>query len=219
MAKTTPELVEEILSNYKENMSWILFTFALLSTLASTALQYFQNWKLSEKVEAYKNQLAKSEIKFTRHTELQIETLKQLYDLVVKIHFSFTELKTPIDKTHEALHKNMKTFQAVCYEAAIYVHRNKILLTDDIMAQFRVVHNKYREIENLCILESEELVRIEDINGTVDPQILYGSKEREKEYINSRLQMLKGNSYVSTFESDILKLRELIEIFFKKLVT
>lgn len=218
MAKTTPELVEEILSNYKENMSWILLTFALLSTLASAALQYFQNWKLSEKVEAYKNQLAKSEIKFTRHTELQIETLKQLYDLVVKIHFSFTELKTPMDKTHEALHKNMKTFKAVCYETVIYAHRNKILLTDDIMAQFRIVHNRYREIEKLCILESEELVRIEDINGSYDPQILYGSQERENEYINSRLQMLNNNSDVSTFEDDILKLRELIETYFKKLV-
>ncbi|MDR6760272.1 hypothetical protein J2Y38_000451 [Flavobacterium sp. 2755] len=218
MAKTTPELVEEILSNYKENMSWILLAFALLSTLVSTTLQYFQNWKLSQKVEAYKNQLAKSEIKFTRHTELQIETLKQLYDLVVKIHFSFTELKTPMDKTHEALHKNMKTFQAVCYETAIYVHRNKILLTDDIMAQFRVFHNKYREIEKLCILESEELVRIEDINGSFDPQILYGSQERENEYINSRLQILNDNSDVSTFEDDILKLRELIENYFKKLV-
>lgn len=218
MAKTTPELVEEILSNYKENMSWILFTFALLSTLASTALQYFQNLKLSKKVEAYKNQLAKSEIKFTRHTELQIETLKQLYDLVVKIHFSFTELKTPIDKTHETLHKNLKTFQAVCYESFIYFHRNKILLTDDIMAQFRVVHNKYREIEKVCILESEELVRLEDINSSYDPQIIYGSQERENEYINSRLQMLNDNPNVSTFEDDILKLREVIETYFKKLV-
>lgn len=218
MSKTTPELVEEILSNYKENMSWILFTFALLSTLASTALQYFQNLKLSKKVEAYKNQLAKSEIKFTRHTELQIETLKQLYDLVVKIHFSFTELKTPMNKTHEALHKNMKIFQAVCYETVIYTHRNKILLTDDILDQFRVVHNKYREIEKLCILESEELVRIEDINGSYDPQILYGSQERENEYINSRLNMLNNNFNVSTFEDDISKLREIIENYFKKLV-
>ncbi|WP_426485300.1 hypothetical protein [Flavobacterium sp. 2] len=218
MAKTTPELVEDILSNYKENMSWILLIFLLLSTLGSAALQYFQNLKLSKKVEAYKNQLAKSEIKFTRHTELQIETLKQLYDLVVKIHFSFIELKTPMDKTHEALNKNMKTFQAVCYEAVIYFHRNKILLTDDIMAQFRVVHNKYREVEKLCILESEELVRIEDINGSFDPQILYGSQEGENKYINSRLQMLNDNHNVSTFEDDILKLREVIETYFKKLV-
>lgn len=215
MTKTTPELVEEILSNYKENMSLILLSFALLSTLVSAALQYFQNWKLSEKVEAYKNQLAKSEIKFTRYTELQIETFKQLYDLVVKIHFSLLELKTPMDKTHEALHKNMKTFQAVCYENVIYFHRNKILLTDE----FRVVHNKFREIEKLCILESEELVRIEDINGSFDPQILYGSKEKENEYIKSRLKMLNDNSYVSTFEDDILKLREVIETYFKKLVT
>jgi hypothetical protein len=219
MAKTTPELIEEILSNYKENMSWILLTFAVLSTLVSTALQYFQNLKLSKKVEAYKNQLAKSEIKFTRHTELQIETLKQLYDLVVKIHFSFTELKTPVDKTHEALHKNMKIFQAVCYETVIYTHRNKILLTDDILDQFRVVHDKYRKVEKLCILESEELVRIEDINGSYDPQILYGSQERENEYINSRLNMLNNNFNVSTFEDDISKLREIIENYFKKLVS
>lgn len=218
MAKTTPELVEEILSNYKENMSWILFIFALLSTLATATLQYFQNLKLSKKVEAYKNQLAKSEIKFTRHTELQIETLKQLYDLVVKIHFSFTELKTPIDKTHEALHKNMKIFQAVCYETVIYTHRNKILLTDDILAQFRVVNDKYKEVEKLCILESEELVRIEDINMSYDPQILYGSQERENEYINSRLKLLNDNFNVSTFEDDISKLREVIENYFKKLV-
>lgn len=213
MADTT-EYVKDILSDYKEHMSWILLGYAVITA----SLQYYQNIRLAKKVEKYKNELAKNEIKFTRHTELQIETLKQLYDLVVKIHFSFTELKTPMDKTHEALHKNMKTFQAVFYETVIYTHRNKILLTDDIMAQFRIVHDKYRKLEKLCILESEELVRIEDTNGSYDPQILYGSQERENEYINSRLQMLNDNSNVSTFEDDISKLRELIETYFKKLV-
>ena len=111
MADTT-EYVKDILSDYKEHMSWILLVYAVITAI----IQYYQNVRLAKKVEKYKNELAKNEIKFTRHTELQIETLKQLYDSVVKIHFSFTELKTPTDKTHEALHKNMKTFQAVCYE-------------------------------------------------------------------------------------------------------
>ena len=219
MTKTTPELVQDILSDYKENMSLILLTFALVSTLLTAALQYYQNLRLSKKVESYKNELAKSEIKFTRYTELQIETLKQLYDLVVKIHFSFTELKTPMDKTHQALHRNMKTFQAVCYENVVYVHRNKILLTDDILTEFRIVNDKHKKIEQLCILESEDLVRIEDENRSLDPQVLYGSQEKENESISSRLKKLNENSDVVTFETDIVKLREVIETYFKKLVT
>lgn len=218
MSKTTPELVEDILSNYKENMSWILLVFAIFSALLSASLQYVQNLKLAKKVEEYKNELSQKELKFTRHTEMQIECLKKMYDQVVTFHFSFTNLINPIYKTHGSLKKNIKSFQDIFNQTMHYSHRNKILLTEDIIKQIGIIHTKFKKIEILCRSEYDNLNQLEDHNNTDEAQYLYTTEIEEVEFIQLAIERLNENQDVKSFEAEILKLRASIENYFKKLV-
>ncbi len=215
MTKSTPELIEDILGEYKEYMSWILLVFVIISAL----LQLFLNWLLASKIEKYKNDLTKGEIKFTRHTEMQIECLKKMYDILVTFHFSFSNLIKPPYLTHETLQNNIKSFQVNFLHTVNFCHRNKILLTDEIVKKIGIVHEKFNKIDVLCRLETDELSAIEDYFGSLEPQVLYKNPEDEVEYIKLRIIKLNENNDVKSYEADIKELRELIENYFKQLVS
>lgn len=206
MDKLTPEQIEVIFKNYKENMIWILLGFSFISLL----IQHFQNLSLSKKIEKYKNELAKNEIKFTRHTELQVECLKKMYDILVSLHFSFSRLINPNYFSHNSFKNNIKNMN--------FFHRNKILLTKDMITQIGVVHTKIKKVIELCDSEMNNLSELEESYGTEDVQIIYQNPEEEISSVKKRIERLNENSNVNTLETDIKMLRELVEKYFKKLV-
>lgn len=136
MADIPIDLAKNVIVNYKDITSWILLGIILILT----CINYFKELKLSKTVESFKADLTKKEIKFTRHTELQIECLKKLYDLVVSFHFSFLNFSEPPYKTHEWMLKNIRTLKTNFDSTLIFFHRNKILLTDEIIAQIGIIH-------------------------------------------------------------------------------
>ncbi|MCD0475410.1 hypothetical protein LPB87_13515 [Flavobacterium sp. EDS] len=214
MIETTTELAKNVIVDYKDVTSWIL----LLVLIVIGIVNYLKNISLTKAIETFKSDLTKKEFKFTRHAELQIECLKKMYDLVVSFHFSFTNLIAPSYKTHEDLQKNIESFQVNFLHVINYSHRNKILLTDEIVKQIRIIHEKFKKIDALCRLETGLLSEIEEHHGSSDPQVLYQTSEAEVEYIKLRIKKLNENVDVKFYEADIEKLRELIENYFKKLV-
>lgn len=214
MADTPIELAKNVIVDYKDDTSWIL----IIIVIASGIIQYLQNLSLAKTVETFKSDLSKKEIKFTRHTELQIECLIKMYDFVVSYHFSFCELSSPIYFTHDILKSNINIFQSNFLQTINYCHRNKILLTEEIIEQIRMIYEKFKRIEVLCRSEFEFLSQFEEQKGSIDPQILYGYADEEVLFIKSRVKKLNDDEDIKTYEEDIKKLRELIENYFKQLV-
>nr|WP_199002163.1 hypothetical protein [Flavobacterium sp. ASV13] len=214
MADIPIDLAKNVIVNYKDITSWILLGIILILT----CINYFKELKLSKTVESFKADLTKKEIKFTRHTELQIECLKKLYDLVVSFHFSFLNFSEPPYKTHEWMLKNIRTLKTNFDSTLIFFHRNKILLTDEIIAQIGIIHEKFKRIEVLCRTETDNLYEAEEYYGSSDSQILYTTPENEVDYIKGRIETLNKNSDIQTFEADIKKLRAEIENYFRTLV-
>ena len=215
MTDSSLELTKNVIVNYKDITSWILLGIILIFAYVN----YRKDAALAEKIESFKAELTKKEIKFTRHSELQIECLKNLYDLVVTLHFSFVNLSNPPYKKHELLQKQIETFQSDFDKTITFTHRNKILLTDEITAQIRIVHDKYRKIYEVCREEIFLLLSIQEFNDPTNTYYLYITTVGEEKFIKGRIENLNKNPDIQTFEADLLKLRELIENYFKTLVS
>jgi len=214
MTETT-DLAKNVIVNYKDVTSWILLGIIILIGI----IRYFQSVKLSETIETFKSELSKKEIKFTRHTELQIECLKKMYDMIVAYHYSFNNFTKPSYLSHNLLKSNLTRFQDTYALTIQYCHRNRILLTDEIIAQAKVLQEKSEKIEKVCIVEYNILIEREDERGSqTDMQQIYRSSENEIEAINHAVIRISANADVKTFEAEIVKLRALIEKYFKELV-
>lgn len=215
MADTSIELAKNVIVNYKDITSWTLLLIAIIIGFVN----YRKDVMLSKKIESFKADLTKKEIKFTRHTELQIETLKLLYNHVVTLHFTFLNFLNPPYKTHELLEKQIETFPKDFDETLNFTHRNKILLPDEITTQIRVLHDKYARIYEVCRDETAILGATREYQGPANSFHKFITNDGEENYLASRIENLKKHPDIQTFESEIKNLRELIENYFKTLVS
>lgn len=120
MEKLVAEQFESYFKDYKEYMIWIL----VISFLLTIIIQFISNLILSKKIEQFKNDLKRTEIKFSRHSELQIECLKNMYGKVVNFHFTFNSLINPRFFTHDKLKSNINQLNLTYNENLDYFHRN-----------------------------------------------------------------------------------------------
>lgn len=215
MEDASIELAKNVVVNYKDVTSWILLAVIIIIGI----VRYFQSVKLSKTIETFKAELSKKEIKFTRHTELQIECLKKMYDMVVAYHYSFMHFTKPSYLSHNLLKSNLTRFQETYALTIQYCHRNRILLTDEITAQAKILQEKSEKIEKVCIVEYNLLIEREDQGGSqTDMQRIYGTSENEIKEVSHAVIRINANDDVKSFEGEIIKLRELIENYFKQLV-
>jgi len=215
MADTSIDLAKNVIINYKDITSWILLVIIIIIGF----INYRKDVILSKKIESFKADLTKKEIKFTRHTELQIECLKGMYDHIVTLHFSFVNFLNPPYKTHELLEKQIETFPSDFDQTINFTHRNKILLPEEVTIQMRILHEKYRRIYEICRDETAILGATREYEGPFNSFHEFITKHGEENYITARIENLKKQPDIKTFENDVVKLRELIENYFKTLVS
>lgn len=212
MTDTSIELVKDILGDYKEHMSWILLAFLAISA----SVQLFLNWLLSRKIEKYKNELSKSEIKFSRHSEMQIDCLKNYYDLVATLHFSFLSVQSRED--HHGLKDAIKDAQKDFQNVLFFFQRNRILLTEEILVQSRIVFNKVKDWNSIANIELNEMTYLEERDWTKDTERLYKNSQHENSEVKKIRNKLKNNPKIIAIDDDINNLRKVIENYFHKLV-
>lgn len=213
MEKLIADQFEIYFKEYKEYMIWILFIYFFLTII----IQFISNLILSKKIEQFKNDLKRTEIKFSRHSELQIECLKNLYDKVVNFHFTFNSLTNPKFLTHDNLKSNINQLNLTYNDNLEYFHRNKILLTEDIIKQIGVLHTQMNIVRGKFQEQYISLEEYEEHMGTNDPQVLYDTAEDEVDSIRKKIGAIMEVNEIATFENEIKKLREKIEFYFKEL--
>jgi hypothetical protein len=212
MADIMNEVVKNVVVDYKDITSWILLVIVIVTGI----FQYLQNVRLAKTVEKFKGDLAKNQVRFTRHSELQIECLKNYYDLIVTLHFGYTLVQSK--KDHHGLKKCIKTTQDDFLKVLFYSHRNRILLTDEIVTQFQIVHEKFKIWNSLTSIELNEMDGLEDYECSSDVERIYKNSDVQINSIKQRIKNLNKNKDIKTIENEILMLRKLIENYFKQLV-
>lgn len=196
MDKIIASQLEFHLKDHKEIILWIIIAFFISNII----IQYILNKSLSKKIEGFKNQLKKTEIKFSKHTELQIECLRNMYDKIVSFHFAYTSLINPFFFTHETYKYNIEHFNSIYNDNMNYFQRNKILLTDEMINQIGILNNKMNIIKNKFSSEYDALVEYEELNGSSNPQVLYEFPENEIELIKKQIKNTKELPEIESFE-------------------
>jgi hypothetical protein len=78
------KILEEYFSNFKEYHIIILLGLTIIIAL----IQITQSIIVTKKIERFKNDLKKSEIKFSRYNQLQVDALRRIYHLLAKFQLS-----------------------------------------------------------------------------------------------------------------------------------
>lgn len=207
------ENFQQTFSEYNINPLYVFLLFIIISSL----IPILQNWFVNKKIENLRNELKRSEIKFNRHVEMQIECLKTLYDKLVDFHFSFHHLTNPDYLTHSSLKININNLLEIFSSNMNYFHRNRILLPEELIAQIGIVHNKMKINKKVLREELVDLSDVEERSSSEDPQVIYGDGDIEVTSIKNRLEKLNLNESMKTTEAEIIKLRRLVENYFQQL--
>ena len=141
-----------------------------------------------------------------------------MYNNLVDLHFAYTALINPDYFSHETFKNNIKSLTIYYNLNMNFFHRNKILLTDEIIKQISVMNSRILLVREIYESEYNSMVDFEDRVGTNDPQILYSEPENEVSEIKARINRINSIENIKKFEIDIKELRKKIEEYFKKLI-
>ncbi len=82
LVKHMDELIKQVLDNYFSDFKDYHLLILILFTITIALIQISQSVYVTIKIEKFKNELKKSEIKFSRYNELQVTALRKIFHLL-----------------------------------------------------------------------------------------------------------------------------------------
>lgn len=189
-------------------------TIIVLQFLQAIFLAYF----VTRRVEKFKNELRKNEIKFSKYNELQIEALKSIYSELVKFHNVNFKMFNPKEICHNIYYNNVTIWQNDFNELMLKLHHEKILLTEEIRNKVQLFEERFNLIFKALDNEKNNLIILEEEYGSNEVQIIYGIEENEKYTVQKRLDKLKKISEVKNSEQNLYDLKKQFEDFFDSII-
>lgn len=209
--------VEVILKKYFDDYQEFHIWAIVITLFLTVVIQIIQAVYVSNRIEKYKNELKKSEIKFSRFNELQIESLKSIYDKIVDFHYMNFRLFFPVKYEHNNFKNRIDDWKKGFNELMDIFHREKILLPSNLKIKIKDFEQKFNIIYINLNLEIDRLRDIENLNESYDVQEIYLNYSAEVENIKSRLNFLNNINEISQSETTIKELRLMIEDYFENL--
>ncbi len=211
---STEKLLEKYFSEYKEYHQYALFAIIILMS----SYQIWQAIFVSKKIEKLKADLKKSEIKFSRFHNMQIDALKIIYDRIVTFHYKNHRLFSPKSTGHSILKRKINEWHAEFEIVIDTFHRERILLPLELLEIVKIFENNFQKISVRLNEELQSLSDLEEVNQSIDEQIIYVNEEEEDEAIKFRMNSLNENENIKNSEKIIRELRAKIEKYFAELV-
>ena len=208
------QLLEKYFAEYSSKHIYILIGFFLVTII----FQILQAIYVSNKIEKFKNELKKSEIKFSRFNTLQIDALKLIYDKVVTFHFINYRLFYPKTYSHQSLKTRMENWTLEFGNVMDILHRERILLPQEVEEKVNNFNSQLKKIAEYLDIERQSLLTVEEYEGSDDPQILYNNAETEVEAMKLRIENLLKNDEIKNSENLIKDFRKKIEEYFANLI-
>jgi len=214
MTELTRLALNEYFSELKNYHLIILMIFSVIIAL----IQVLSAAWVSRKIERFKGQLKKSEIKFSKYNELQVIALREIYHLLVTLHSSnnaiFRSKSKNIDHiAYKKLINNWIISYKTCVSKFAY---EKILLTKELKLLFSRTLKDFEEINHILLSEAGNLDHHEmEFQG--DWQLMYDYEDNELEIISSKIEKIKEKQSIINSEKHIRELRDRIEIVFQEM--
>lgn len=214
MEELIKKVLEEYFADFKDYHLIILVGFTLIIAL----IQIIQSIIVTRKIEKFKNDLKKSEIKFSRYNELQINALRKIYHQLAVFQYSnnliFNDSHNNVG--HEKYKNRINAWIKAYIENANEFSKEKILLTPELKTLYARTINDFEEVKKKLIDERENLDYWEMMHGG-DWQAMYEFEENEFGEISSKIKKLKELDSIRNADKHIQELRSRIEDLFLKM--
>lgn len=208
------QALDEYFSDFKEYHLIILIGFTVIITL----IQIIQSFIVTRKIERFKNDLKKSEIKFSKYNELQITALRKIYHQLAEFQYynNLIFKAKECSVSHGNFIKRVNNWIKTYIELANDFSKEKILLTPKLKELYSRTINDFEQIKKLLIEERNDLEHLEMRHGG-DWQEMYQFEENELNEITNRIDKLKEIHSIRNSNNHIVELREKIEELFLKM--
>ena len=214
MQQPIEEILEKYFSEYEQYHKYALLSIIIIIA----AFQIWQAVIVSKKIEKFKNDLKRSEIKFSRFQNMQIDALKAIYDQIVTFHYANHRLINLSVFTHESLKSHIIDWDEQGSKFIDFIHRERILMPPNLVNEFKEFETVMRKISTRLGEESLGLKSLEDDYQTDDVQTLYGNYEDEVASVKQRWTKLMINEDVKNSEDSFHKVRKSVEKYFGELI-
>ncbi|MFM9987793.1 hypothetical protein [Flavobacterium sp.] len=214
MVELLKEVLEKKLSEYKDYHLFILIGFTLVIAL----FQIIQTLIVTNKVEKFKNELKKSEIRFSRYNELQITVLRKIYHQLATFQLANNLLFKiePNSIGHSKFKTRINEWIKNYLDCANELAREKILLPTEIKELFSKTIKDFDEIKEILISERENLNYLE-MQYSGDWNSMYDFEDNELHIITQKLNFIKEKDSIKNSDKHIRELRVKIEEVFQKM--
>jgi hypothetical protein len=214
MVELLKEVLEKKLSEYKDYHLYILIGFTLVIAL----FQIIQTLIVTNKVEKFKNELKKSEIRFSRYNELQITVLRKIYHQLASFQLANNLLFKiePNSIGHSKLKIRINEWIKNYIDCANELAREKILLPTEIKELFSKTIKDFDEVKEILISERENLNYLE-MQYSGDWNSMYDFEDNELNIITQKLNLIKEKDSIKNSDKHIRELRVKIEEVFQKM--
>lgn len=208
------ELFKQLLEDYKSTQTWMLIIF----TIIIAAIQIGQTYFVTTKIESFKNNLKKSEIKFSRYNELQITVLRKIYHQLAAFQLANNLIFNSEPNTigHAKFRNRINDWIKIYVECSSEFAKEKILLTKEIKELFANTIADMEDVKKILISQRHDLDYIE-MASQGDWNEMYLFEENELSQINTQINQLKEKPSTKNVDKHIRQLREKIEETFQKM--
>ncbi|MBD1383826.1 hypothetical protein IDJ75_00930 [Mucilaginibacter rigui] len=212
------DLITKALNQYFSDFKQYHLLILILFTIVIAVLQITQAIWVSGRIERFKTELKKSEIKFSRFNELQVEALHNIYHKLVNFNYANSNLfYNAYDKNNHNKYKERIQLWVKSYiECINEFSKEKILLSEETKALVKKTLIDFNKVKDAILKEDEDLNNVEEAENGVW-ELIYDYNDQELEIINKRIEQIKLNDFVKKSEENIKALREDIENHFSKM--
>ena len=204
------EILEKYFSEYKEYNLIIFFVFALLTVL----INIIQNIIITRKLEKYKSELKKSELKFSVYNQLQIESLSKLFQQLTEFKDTTSIISKSESKSPESYQQIAVIWSNKFFETTKMFSKEKYILPKNIKNRYTEIHQNFKTLFEY--IKNEKELKSNFFTNEVGDLIFEGDYQNLNE-LTEKIQKFNRDDIFAKAINDIELVRKEIEKLFEKL--
>lgn len=215
MTELIQQLLNEKFANYQQYHIFIL----ILAIIVMALIQFFSNRHLKRDVTRLAATLKKSEIKFSRYHEEQVEAYKKLYTLFYEFRSASLRILYfgDRDADHHIHKQKLQGYIDAQHKLMHYFRSNRILFPKETCDKIDENFKVFSGFTTIIFKDKEDMDNFEmyfDSNFVE----MYGSAEGEMDKIKQRARKLRESNEYKMAGKKIWALIQELEVDFRKLV-
>lgn len=207
------KLIEEALNKYFEDFKEYHLIILIVFVVVIGLIQLIQGILVTQKIEKFKNALKKSEIKFSKFSQMQIETLDEVFESVTEFRQITLLVDKKLNSSSPELTKKITEKWLITYNNVYSTFSKKRhILPKNIKEDFASILTELEKAGKYVKSEKDLSAMFNTwSNGEVD----FMGDEEERYHLEMDVKTYKEDGLLKTTVENINKIRKQIEQYFE----